>query len=311
MADSLAILDYDDRYTIGIERPDFSIFRNTSNNEYPSFRRGRYKYYTIPHNSEYKIKLGNNTETRVDAILKIDGSTMGTWRIEAYSEIVVDRPTYNNRKFTFVREASWQGDMGGVTRGNTNNGLVEVTFIPELIVYRRNEFDGSAYAPASARATGAGSGTPTFNEARGLAATNQSYSVGGTVLGADSSQRFSRAPFMVRDYSRQVVRRVRLVVDEQIRRRRPYVSIREPGYNDDGSLFDDPIPPQLGRDQYYYYDNNEYTGPYSDTTNRVERFGNHDHVEFMSPCSNATNRVDRFDEYYEPKQSFKYRSPFH
>ena len=38
-------------------------------------------YISLPHRSEYKIKLSNGRDTKCDAQVYIDGEKIGTWRI--------------------------------------------------------------------------------------------------------------------------------------------------------------------------------------------------------------------------------------
>lgn len=195
--------------------------------EYGHFVKKGHTYYTLPHNTSYKVKMSNNTHLRVNARLKVDGVCMGVWRIGPYSDILVERPTHSQRKFTFVKENSWEAKMGGMNAENNNNGLIEVAFTPELKTaqYHDNRITKQCM---------------TFNSARSFSDSLSNYSVGGTVLGDDSSQRFDSASRMIEDESRRVIKRLRLVIDEK---RQPYTSIRR---EYDQSIYDDPVPPKLG-----------------------------------------------------------------
>lgn len=234
----------------------FSFFKqDEADNEFEKFNRDGYKYYVVPHNKEYAVRMINNSDLRVNALLKIDGEVMGRWRINKYSDILIERPAHQNRKFTFVRESSWQADMGGVNKGSDKNGLVEVTFTPEVrtiwTANSRNEDDSDSYyqlnesRSRSSKSNFFDSATPQSANIRSVLPMNNSistnsYSTGATVLGNDSSQKFSDASYMIEDVSRAVTKRVRLIVSEH---RNPYVSIKR-----DVREYDDPIPPPVRRD---------------------------------------------------------------
>lgn len=231
--------------------------------EFYSFSRDGHTYYALSHNTEYKVRLCNNTNNRVNATLKIDGTNMGIWRLKPYSNIVVERPIHNSRKFTFVKESSWQASMGGISAGEFNNGLVEVTFVPEIqstVYYASDSLDGREimYNSTTRYATPLMNASPSMNihaQQRSFASCSpsectrapmsnlecsrgMSYSSGGTVLGGDSSQKFLTASHMIEDHSKKVTKRVRLVVDE----RKPFVSLKTFG---NMGIIDDAMPPRI------------------------------------------------------------------
>ena len=229
--------EYNSKYSIKILAPHTGF----QNSEYRKFKRDDYVYYALPHKSEYKVKMCNNGDLRVDAVLKIDGTKMGTWRIDPYSCATIERPSHNNRKFTFVQEGSWQGNMGGVAQGNPDNGLVEVTFIPE---YTYDSFPMT--------------NNMSFNSvSRSRQFMNNSYSTGGTVLGDGSSQTFTDASHLSLNYSKKVTKRVRLVVEEN---RKLYVPLGTRGYTYD-DVHDDPVPPRLNH--AYHDSKDDYEGSFS------------------------------------------------
>jgi len=186
-------------------------------------------YYAVPHRSEYRVKMHNNTKYRVNATLVVDGEEMGRWRIEPYTDITIERPSHSQRKFTFVSETSSEAVMGGVDTGNCMNGLIEVTFVPE-IVCNKNVW-GHMKRTLGVPMTNSAMTRNCFNES----CTSANYSAGATVLGDNSEQNFGTASNIIEDYSRKVTKRIRLVVDES---NKPYCSIKNR---------DDPIPPPLNR----------------------------------------------------------------
>lgn len=201
--------------------------------------RNGHTYYAVPHRSEYRVKMRNNTKDRVNATLVIDGEDMGRWRIEPYTDITIERPSHSQRKFTFVSEASSEAVMGGVVMGNSMNGLIEVTFVPEIVRRSFGECDGELqcsrkYTWGRPKRT---LGDPMMNSAMTRDCFNESlsYSAGATVLGNNSEQQFGSAQNIIEDNLRKVTKRIRLIVDESDR---PYCSIKSS---------DDPIPPPINR----------------------------------------------------------------
>ena len=62
------------------------------------------KYYILPHNSQYDIKIKNPFENlRSSICLEIDGYNMGTWIFENGYEFTTDRSVISDKKFTFLR----------------------------------------------------------------------------------------------------------------------------------------------------------------------------------------------------------------
>lgn len=311
--------DNDDSFTIKIEGSTFG-------NEYHKFTKDGHTYYALPHNSSYKVRMTNNTDRRANATLKIDGENMGTWRLDAYSDVTVERPSHNNRKFTFVRETSWQAKMGGVAKGVSENGLVEVTFIPEIKSSFFDDSDsimfdaaprfnsgrafGRSFAESDMMSNGLSglrqqsySSTNQMNESLSFnsmnrASANSSYAVGGTVLGGNSSQRFSTASHITEDHSRKQTKCVRLVVTQNDQ---PFVSIRTRGpVFIEPEIYDDPVPPQLGRaprrSRFVYNESeSEYARPRSDFGPIAPPRYHHD--ESFTNHRNR-NRSDDFDSYY-------------
>lgn len=283
----------------------FNAFDNTEPREFDTFIRDGFKYYTLPHNKDYAVRMINNSDLRVNAVLKIDGEIMGKWRINTFSEILIERPTHNNRKFTFVRDNSWQADMAGVKSGSSKNGLVEVTFIPEKRTFTFaknnsyndtfgdfdmiNDMDGNMYDNRCEMKLGAKSQSYTSplnnRESRSLSSfglqsnninnSNNSnnfnnfnnFSAGATVLGDDSSQRFTDASHINEDMDNTITKRVRLIVAED---RKPFVSIKKSAFDQD-----DPIPPPI---------------------DKFKRFGEHDRYN-----RDFAKKFDPEEEYARPR----------
>lgn len=223
-----------------------------SGDEAERFTRDGHVYYSMPRDTEYNVCMHNRSSDRVNAVLTIDGEEMGKWRINAHSEITVERPAHNQRKFTYVKENSWQEVMGGIRQGSSDNGLIEVRFIPEARVYDAINFDDipdpSMRSFNYSSENSLGTRAQSYNESLSFSnkSTNDAgFAVGGTVLGDDSSQRFGDASRIIEDEQRAITKRVRLVVDKGVRK--PYASIRSRGTVFDEGIYDDMVPPQIGR----------------------------------------------------------------
>jgi len=266
----------------------FNTFGNNEPNEFETFNRDGSRYYILPHNKEYAVRMINNSDLRVNAILKIDGEKMGKWRINAFSEILIERPTHNNRKFTFVRDNSWQADMAGVKSGSSRNGLVEVTFIPEkrTFTFAKNtnsDFDmidemdsmyinnmnemklGKSHLQSFISPINNRESLSSYAQSNNINTSN--FSAGATVLGDDSSQKFTDATYINEDMDNAITRRVRLVVSED---RKPYVSIKKTTIESD-----DPVPPPI---------------------DKFKRFGEYDRYN-----RDFAERFDPFEEYARPR----------
>lgn len=182
----------------------------------------------------------NMTSLKTNAELWIDGKKMGKWRIEPKSDIVVERPEYNNRKFTFVKETSWEGAMGKLKINDFENGLIEVKFIPEhnfnLVGYNKSIRSNIMSNDSSVKFGNMYSAYDLSNgphrQMRNFSSDNssqsQSLSGGGTILGDDSFQKFRKADYINEDVHNTVIKRVRLVVNNNIKK--PYAPLEEQRY---------------------------------------------------------------------------------
>lgn len=96
--------------------------------------RGSDYYFPLPHRSEYKLRLTNDTSARADARVELDGKEVGLWRVPPgghRNSITVERPVGIPQRFTFVAEESRIAERAGVEEGRSENGLLKVTFYAE------------------------------------------------------------------------------------------------------------------------------------------------------------------------------------
>ena len=105
----------------GLEIVTSGIDLSRPNGEYVALRNG----------SEYKIRLCNQRETRCDVDVHVDGEKIGSWRINPFDCIAIERPVDDSHMFTFFSERSYQASRANVNVGNFNNGLISATFYPE------------------------------------------------------------------------------------------------------------------------------------------------------------------------------------
>lgn len=140
---------------------------------------GQY-YVALRNGSEYQIRLENNHSSPADVSLEIEGEHVGKWRIPANDFIVVKRPAYIDRKFTFFRETSNQAYQAGVVIGGKSNGLIKATFYPKI----EHRYEALVSSASPRRLSSA----PTASRSASL----MSFSSGSTVLGDQSEQRFGK-----------------------------------------------------------------------------------------------------------------------
>lgn len=137
------------------------------------FINGAY-YIIMKHKQEYKIMLSNNNSTRADADVWIDNQNIGSWRLNPYSSITIERPVEFNRKFIFLQEGTTIADRSGIVNHSNDNGLIKVLFKPEL----EPRLDYYSY-------------TNSMSESQ--TRTTSSYSHGATALGNQSNQQYTNA----------------------------------------------------------------------------------------------------------------------
>lgn len=160
-------------------------------------------YVFLEHNIKYALMLGNIHPTSCNAQLEIDGINQGTWRIDRYSSIKLERPAHDNGYFTFYKLESKQGSAV-LDANNDNLGLVKVTFTPEKVKPVVCTYDPSASKSYD-------SYNPTREGAIRGGDKLLSYSAGGTGLSGKSQQEYGSAKEIELDYLQQTVIYLRLI----------------------------------------------------------------------------------------------------
>jgi hypothetical protein len=203
-------------------------------------------YISLSHNSEYKLRLTNDNDTRVDATVWIDNENVGTWRVKPYRSITIERPVNVSRKFTFLEENTSSAYESGIVSGAEENGLIKVIFKPE----KKHVSFGLLSVNSTCR-----NGNHNLNSHSLETNRSQSYgmdfSSGGTGLGDYSSQRFSHTSALFDiDYSNITTLTTRLVISNRSPRKFiPLKSTKYPNRLDDIK----PYPFRSSRFYHPYY----------------------------------------------------------
>ena len=121
--------------------------------------------FYLPHDSDFKIVFYNKSDRRANVEFKLDGVVVGEFRSNPHSNIKLERPVNKTKAFKFVSLNSEEGKQGRLDLA-PKLGTIEIRVDPEQ-EYNHNIFD-EIDGPASA-------------------------SLGGTVLGKYSDQRFTFA----------------------------------------------------------------------------------------------------------------------
>jgi len=106
----------------------------------------------------YRLFIGNSNDTRCDVAIRIDGATVGIFRLGPRSSQTIERPTSVNGLFTFYGFDTPDALMAGVSRDNPESGRIEAEFRPEKVIKQHEaRFSTSplqSRAPASSGGTG-------------------------------------------------------------------------------------------------------------------------------------------------------------
>ncbi len=207
-----------------MEKNDFSV----DIVGYPTFPKNGYKYIALPHETEYKLRLSNKRNTRCDVQVKIDGRIIGTFRVNALESMIIERPADNDRKFVFLKENTKESLSAGIVTGNNNNGLIEVTFTPELSAKRCCNIQQSYLYNTT--------GYMSEENFESSHQSNRCYSSGATALGQKSDQSFDYISKITNvDHSNITTIILRLVCDDDYL---PYEAITNYKANH-------PVPPRI------------------------------------------------------------------
>jgi hypothetical protein len=168
-------------------------------------------YVYMQDGQQYRLSLRNRNSERCDAAVSIDGKDVGTFRIPAGENFILERPAHDDGKFTFFAAGSEGFYKSGSDAVPAHDlGLIQVVFTPEKprqvlnVSYRASSgIDDVAHAAAynvTQTTRSAGTGAP--------------KTAGGTGLTGKSEQDFITVSNLDYDYSKQTRISLRLVLDE-------------------------------------------------------------------------------------------------
>ncbi len=89
-------------------------------------------YVELNHGQQYSVLLSNHLNRRCAAEVTVDGKHVGTFRLQAYGQLSLERPTNENGRFTFYEDGTPEFTKAGIDKvAKSDRGLVSVTFKPE------------------------------------------------------------------------------------------------------------------------------------------------------------------------------------
>lgn len=144
-------------------------------------------YYAVPDGSYYNIILKNPFSVKCDAQVAIDGTDVGTWRLNGCERVTIKRPANVDRRFRFVSEKGTAAVVAGVEPGVINNGLITVDFTPERQYVPIYDLSIRASALGAPMRQGYNSSLPSPYLKR------PSFESGATILAGPSNQQFGQA----------------------------------------------------------------------------------------------------------------------
>lgn len=189
IAGGMKVGDYS--ISIGHKIPKYNSYEWIANNA------DRLGYIKMQHMEVYEIKLKSDFYGYSDAVIEINGSPIGTYRIGGNSEIILERSRNNSGRFTFVSKRTQEFYDANLNLTDPYNlGLIKVKFYPQKL---------SVSIPSV--------GIPTYP----LTKNKTSFNPGGTAITGQSDQKFKDVAPIERDYNRLVTINIRLIEDERPR----------------------------------------------------------------------------------------------
>lgn len=169
----------------------------------------------MEHGGKYALRLVNHwRDRRADALVKIDGKDVGSFRVNSQSTLILERPAHDEGCFTFFAADSPEANASGIANvARDDRGLVEVTFTPEhpiRPVEREEKTSGGLEFE-----NGTLGMFPTSYRSRGI--TEKSLTSGITGLSGQSQQRFVTVAELNYDHAQQVRITLRLVGVKPVR----------------------------------------------------------------------------------------------
>lgn len=86
-------------------------------------------YVMLAHGQQYSVFLGNHSHSPCDVELSIDGDGVGVFRLESQQGAEIDRPSYDDGRFTFFELVTDEARAANL-RSHSEIGLLKAIFKP-------------------------------------------------------------------------------------------------------------------------------------------------------------------------------------
>ena len=98
-------------------------------------------YVILAHGQRYSLRLSNDRSSRCDVEVSIDGNHVGTFRLNAKTSSVIERPVSDDGFFTFYELVTEEARRAGIT-SNDQTGLITAIFKPEAMALYASPLPG-------------------------------------------------------------------------------------------------------------------------------------------------------------------------
>lgn len=143
--------------------------------------------FYLPHNSDFKIVFHNRSDKRANVEFILDGTSVGEFRSNPHSNIKLERPVNKQKAFKFVSANSEEGQQGRLDLA-PKLGTIEIRVDPERENSRKTVWNAITSHFGVDEIDGS-----TVIDGPSVASAASAASLGGTVLGKSSDQRFEYA----------------------------------------------------------------------------------------------------------------------
>jgi hypothetical protein len=84
-------------------------------------------YVQLKHKRQYQLQLTNWNKEKCDAEVHIDGKHVGTFRLDSFVNITLERPVNDTGKFTFYKDGTKEAKSAGLENiAKEDKGLIKV-----------------------------------------------------------------------------------------------------------------------------------------------------------------------------------------
>lgn len=178
-------------------------------------------HIALPHGKQYTLKAGNHAGSRCDAEVSIDGKKIGTFRLDGYDYLTLERSPDDSGRFTFYADGTADAERAGVAAvAVPDRGLIQVKFVPER--YRERVVRPAAMTRSVGGPRGQSLGGEEYTSDRLLVEGSAPHSFGTrsvekttggiTGLSGHSDQQFTAVGRIDRDEDQAVTISVRLIL---------------------------------------------------------------------------------------------------